>query len=491
MKTVTVIGGGLGGLTAGALLAKRGFKVTLLEQHNIVGGCATTFKRKGGFVCEVGLHEMDGVFTDNGKKEILEELGVYDHIEFVEPDEFFRVVSGAIDITIPADRDQAIAVLTRYYPKESKAIENYFQLIGDIADAFNKLSKPKWWEMLLFPWTFRTILKYRTASIKTVLDKLTDNEELKLILNTNIGYYHDTIAGFSILYHAIAQQSYFTGGGWYIKGGSQKLSDYLASIIREHDGEVVTRADVTAIEHQNGTVTKVIYEHKKERCHISSDLVISNLAPFVTHQMAGIADHERKKVASSLLSIYIGFNQNLQSIYGKRAYSTFMLREAKSMDDYDRLVEGDIEKRAFVFVDYSQIDSGLVSEEQSFGAICTTDYLEDWEHLSLEVYQAQKEAVVESYLTVLEKEYPNIRDYIAFAEVGTAKTMQRYLRTPNGTAYGFDPGSEQFFRLPKVKSDKLNNLYFVGAWVMGGGFTPAILSGGMCANAVRNRHRNL
>lgn len=69
--------------------------------------------------------------------------------------------------------------------------------------------------------------------------------------------------------------------------------------------------------------------------------------------------------------------------------------------------------------------------------------------------------------------------------------MQRYLRTPNGTAYGFDPGSEQFFRLLKVKFDKLNNLYFVGAWVMGGGFTPAILSGGMCANAVRNRHRNL
>jgi len=55
-KTITIIGGGLGGLTSGALLAKDGHKVTLLEQHNIVGGCATTFKRKGGFTCEVGLH---------------------------------------------------------------------------------------------------------------------------------------------------------------------------------------------------------------------------------------------------------------------------------------------------------------------------------------------------------------------------------------------------------------------------------------------------
>ena len=55
-----IIGGGLGGLTAGATLAKLGKKVLLLEQHYVVGGCATTFKRKD-YVMEVGLHEMDGL----------------------------------------------------------------------------------------------------------------------------------------------------------------------------------------------------------------------------------------------------------------------------------------------------------------------------------------------------------------------------------------------------------------------------------------------
>ncbi|HFU76073.1 MAG TPA: FAD-binding protein, partial [Arcobacter sp.] len=33
MKNITIIGGGLGGLTAGALLSKEGYKITLLEQH--------------------------------------------------------------------------------------------------------------------------------------------------------------------------------------------------------------------------------------------------------------------------------------------------------------------------------------------------------------------------------------------------------------------------------------------------------------------------
>ena len=57
---VIIIGAGLGGLTAGATLAKRGKRVLLIEQHAIPGGCATTFRRKD-YIVEVGLHEMDGL----------------------------------------------------------------------------------------------------------------------------------------------------------------------------------------------------------------------------------------------------------------------------------------------------------------------------------------------------------------------------------------------------------------------------------------------
>ena len=57
---IIIIGAGLGGLTAGAKLAKEGKKILLIEQHDRPGGCATTFKRKD-LVFEVGLHEMDGL----------------------------------------------------------------------------------------------------------------------------------------------------------------------------------------------------------------------------------------------------------------------------------------------------------------------------------------------------------------------------------------------------------------------------------------------
>jgi phytoene dehydrogenase-like protein len=44
---VIVIGAGCGGLTAGALLAARGWRVLLLEQSGAVGGCASSFNRGG------------------------------------------------------------------------------------------------------------------------------------------------------------------------------------------------------------------------------------------------------------------------------------------------------------------------------------------------------------------------------------------------------------------------------------------------------------
>ncbi|HRE46144.1 MAG TPA: FAD-dependent oxidoreductase [Aggregatilineales bacterium] len=46
-KRIAVIGAGVGGLTAAALLAKQGFNVTVLEAHVYAGGCAGTFFHKG------------------------------------------------------------------------------------------------------------------------------------------------------------------------------------------------------------------------------------------------------------------------------------------------------------------------------------------------------------------------------------------------------------------------------------------------------------
>lgn len=464
MKNIVIIGGGLGGLTSGALLAKDGYKVTLLEQHNIVGGCATTFKRKGSFTCEVGLHEMDGVYSNPTIKKIFDKLDVYKNIEFIKPNEFFKVNSKFGEFIMPNGTENAKKTLKEKFPKETKAIEEYFRIIFEISECFLKLSNLKWYHYLLFPFLFTSLLKYKNKSVTDMLDNLTKNEELKLILNANVQYYNDSPDTLSILLHGVAQSSYYEGGGYFIKGGSYKLSEYLADVIRQNGGKILTKSIIT-----KATKNSVTYSHKNKETTLNAEIIISNISPLDTYKLFDIGYKEEKQIAESISTIYIGFSKNIKDVYGKGAYSNFIITD----------------NQPFVFVDYSQIDSNLVENSKSFGEICLMDQLENWESLNYDEYQKQKDILLEDCLNRLEVYYPNIKEIVEFAEVATPKTMVRYIKAPNGTAYGYKPTPQQFFRVPKIKSDKIDNLYFVGQFVIAGGFSPAIISGDMCSQAIQ------
>ena len=56
---IIIIGGGLGGLTTGALLAKEGWQVTVLEKNHIVGGGLQNFSRHG-IHFDTGMHILGG-----------------------------------------------------------------------------------------------------------------------------------------------------------------------------------------------------------------------------------------------------------------------------------------------------------------------------------------------------------------------------------------------------------------------------------------------
>ena len=481
MSNIVIIGGGLGGLSAGALLAKDGYKVTLLEQHSIVGGCATVFKRKGGFTCEVGLHEMDGVYTNRTIGKVFDKLGVYENIAFVKPKEFFRIVTKYDEFVMPDGIDEAKQALRDKFPQEKEAINKYFQALKSVNLFYDKLSSLKWYNSFILPFLFLKILKYKNKSVSEVLDTISDNEELKLILNANVHYYNDTPQTLSFLLHALAQMSYFKGGGWYIKGGSYKLSEYFASVIKENGGEIITKANVIKAD-----TNSVTYIYKKEQHTIKADKIISNISPQSTYKLFGIDIEEKKELAESITTIYLGFSKNLNNFYPDGNYSNFFLDELSSQNDFPTMMKKDVTQRDFVFVDYSKVNASLTSGYKSFGTVCIMDRIEEWDTLSKDEYKAKKKAVLEAVLNRLEKHYPNIKSLVEYAEVGTPKTVKRYIKTPNGTAYGYKPTPEQFFRIPQIKSTKVKNLYFVGQFVLSGGFSAVILSGNMCYEVIKN-----
>jgi len=481
MKHITIIGAGLGGLVAGALLAKAQYRVTVLEQHNIVGGCATTFKR-GDFTCEVGLHEMEGVYTNPSLKTIFTQLNVYDHVAFIKAPEFFQITTKGHSFVMPHGIQAAQEALLEAFPEEHKGLKRYFTLLEHIALKMEMLRTIRWYHYLSFPITFYSLLRYKDRTVTEVFNTLFSNERLKVILNANIQYYNDTPNSLSFLLHCIAQYSYFSGGGYFIKGGSGTLSDYLAHVITSHGGEVVTKASVYACSPHH-----IHYTHNKKHHLLHTDVIISNASPKDTYALFNLPYHETKEIADSLLTIYIGFSKNLKAEYGKRPYSHFYYDTLSSIEEFNAMLHSPIHKRGFVFVDYSQIDSGLAPLEKSFGVVCLTDFLSEWEGLDVQNYKAKKRALETAIIKRLEHDYPNLSQHIEYIETGTAKSVQRYIKTPKGTAYGYKPTPKQFFKRPTSQSTQISNLFFVGQWVVAGGFSPSIMSGQLCADAIQTQ----
>jgi len=488
---IIVIGAGLGGLTAGSRLARNGKKVLLIEQHNIPGGCATTFKRKN-YRVEVGLHEMDGLDEIDAKTGIFEDLDIFKNIDLIRLPEFYRFINPNVDFVMPDDANKAISKLIERFPEEEKGIRNYFKQMRGIRKEITKLPRSKFVQFLLlpvYPLLFPSVVKNAKKTIGQFLDENIGNEDLKLLLTANIGYYHDDPYSMSMVYFSIAQDSYYAGG-WYIKGGSQKLSDYLASCITDNGGKVVYKHLVEKVLVENNKAVGVVY-HKKSRNeserisvrakHIIANNAVPTLSKMLPKEQSLKLNKKIKDLqhSCSIITLYLGFSKTPKSL-GNKYYSTFIANdEVKNLADLAHdLKHSEFDKRSLVFVDYSQIDAGLTTAGRSFGVLATTDYGKDWENLSKEEYKQKKEKVSQVMMNRLEKLVPGIRQHIEYYEMGTAKTVERYTLNPGGAVYGFaqtpkQAGDNRFGQKLPIK-----NLHIASAWGFpGGGFTGAIISG--------------
>src|SRR5208283_6237953 len=138
-----VIGSGLGGLTAAALLAKRGRKVCVIERNHSVGGAASAFK-KGALTIEPALHQTaDPHWPGDPKHAILKELGLLDEIEWIPVTPFLSVKGGPIGpvFDLPAGFDAAHHALSKRFPNSAEGFARFLRVIEDVADGIGKLTE--------------------------------------------------------------------------------------------------------------------------------------------------------------------------------------------------------------------------------------------------------------------------------------------------------------------------------------------------------------
>jgi all-trans-retinol 13,14-reductase len=491
-----IIGAGLGGLTAAAKLAKAGQKVLVLEQHDVPGGCATTFQRKK-FTMEVGLHELDGFGSTGFKKRIFDDLDIFQGVELVRLPEFYRTVWKDTDFVFPDNVEKACSKLKFEFPEEAEAIDKYFRFVTGLGKELENLprtKKQKWLKEPLFPFFYPKLVRSTLNTVGGFLDKLFHNERLKMILLSNASYYHDDPYELSLFYFAAGQNSYYSNGSYFIKGGSQQLSNHLMAFIRKQGGEVLLKREVTSVILENEQAVGVTYheknkkeptEHQAFASHIIANASVPQVARKLLPGEAALrlqSQTNRMKPGPSILTVYLGFKKPPGKI-GNQHYSTFVIDESvNNIRDIAENAHAGFDKRSFVFVDYGMIDSGLAPEGKAVGVICTMDYADDWKGLEKKAYRQKKEEAAGQLITRLDKVIPGIKKIIEYQETATPLTIERYTLNPGGVPYGFAQTLEQSARKRLPVKSIIPGLYFASAWSSpGGGFSGAMLSGYTCA----------
>jgi prolycopene isomerase len=141
-----VVGSGIGGLTAAALLTRAGRSVLVIERHDRVGGYAHSFRR-GRYLFDSAVHLIGGceptAFEGGGLiHNLLTELDVLDRCRFKRIDPCFAAVFPGMVATVPGDLDEFITTFSDEYPSSAKGLREFVQECLNIRN--ETAGRPNW-----------------------------------------------------------------------------------------------------------------------------------------------------------------------------------------------------------------------------------------------------------------------------------------------------------------------------------------------------------
>jgi phytoene dehydrogenase-like protein len=331
-----------------------------------------------------------------------------------------------------------------------------------------------------------------------------DDEAIKLALAANLVYYHDDPDRLLFLRFAIPQGSYVVGGGHYVRGGSQALTDRLVGLINDADGELETGREASGLIITDGRVTGVRHVDRagKDPQTDLAPIVLGNAAPQVLaamlpekYQQTFLAPYAKSRLSISLWTVSLGLNRPAREL-GVRHYSTFILpswlKSLAQMRDSASIMGQEPGRRLppYVFVDHSQIDSGLNQQGLHFVSYCGADRLENWSTLGSDESHARKAKWIDALIADVDGHFPGLAGAVVHREMATADTMQRYLNTPGGAVYGFAPGGTLGQTIRRGPRTPIGGLWLASAYTSGGGYTGVMIGGAQAATeAMREARR--
>jgi C-3',4' desaturase CrtD len=470
-KRVIVIGAGIGGLTAGALLAKRGYQVKIYEQAAVTGGCASTFKRRG-FTFDVGATQVAGLEPGGIHRRIFEELEV-ETPRATPCDPACAVFLPQENTPIQVWRDPHKWSEERQ--KQFPGSEPFWQLLRKLFEASwdfqgrDPVLPPRnWWDFTqllqaLRPQTLITVpFTLMTVGDALRLYGLGENQRLKTFLDMQLKLYSQVdTEETALLYAATALAvSQAPQGLAHLSGSMQVLSDRLESALTKYEGELYLRHRVEKIHTEQGRVKGVTIREPKsgEVYHEEADHVVANVP------IQNLVQMLEAKVIPSLYKYRV---EKLPPSSG--AFVVYLgVTEAAIPSDcpphlqflYDYL--GAIGENNSLFVSVSHPGDGRASEgTRTLIASCFTD-TSIWWSKDEQDYQARKQAYTQEAIARLSSYFHLNPSTILHQEAATPRTFAHFTARERGIVGGVGQRVSTFGPFGIATRTPIPQLWLVG-----------------------------
>ena len=495
---IVVIGAGISGLTAAALLAKRNFDVTVVDAQFKPGGSCGIFKRKD-IIFEQGAAMIYGFGKIGFNPHRFVFNALEEPIDILKHNYLYSINFNGKKIIFYEDIEKFTDELGEVFPDEK---ENFKRFYADLSDLYLKViaEQPMFAtpdtvtkeqvisQFKSHPVAYMKFLGFMNKNTEYLLKKYFKSKEVFDFFDklTSTYCYTNVYETPAVLSSVMFVDNHF-GGSYYPAGSTLNLVGKLEKVIEENTGEMIYNKKVKKILVKNNKVCGVKLDDNKV---IECDRVINsgNVWNLYNNLLDENICIKNRKWANTLIPTYpslVFYSLVEESVIPKDTLPIEML-----ISNTKKIDEEEITLYILSKDDYTLCPRGYQT------VIAIGPSFKKWpmnmgkNDKNLD-YLKEKEVEEKRILNVLEKKFPGFKKAVRYYELSTPSTLQRLVMKEKGAVAGPKQQLGQHMMKRLITKGEIEGLYNCGESTAMGTGTPAVTVSGISVANLILREENM